>query len=99
MITLRLAAPDRWRLSDPPGGARRPHPTGEKRTMQRRPLLATAAAALAPRITIAQRAAKPLVFVPTADLSSLDPIWTTTQSVQTHGFYVFDTLFGVNAKL
>ena len=67
--------------------------------MQRRTLLATAAAALAPRVTIAQKAARPLVFVPTADLSSLDPIWTTTQSVQNHGFYVFDTLFGVNGKL
>lgn len=68
--------------------------------MKRREFLAAAGAAtLAPRITLAQKAQRPLIFVPTADLSSLDPIWTTTQSVQSHGYYVFDTLFGVDGKL
>ncbi|MBN8909870.1 MAG: ABC transporter substrate-binding protein, partial [Rhodospirillales bacterium] len=37
--------------------------------------------------------------MPTADLSSLDPIWTTTQTVQNHGYYVFDTLYGVDGHL
>jgi len=59
---------------------------------------ATAAAATLAAPAIAQRS-RVLKFVPTADLSSLDPHWTTTQTVQTHGYYVFDTLFGVNAKL
>lgn len=43
--------------------------------MKRREFLAAAGAAtLAPRITLAQKAPRPLIFVPTADLSSLDPI-------------------------
>lgn len=76
--------------------------------MRRRSMLRGIAAAAAgsavtpfaaPRFAIAQKAQKPLVFVPTADLSSLDPIWTTTQTVQNHGFYVFDTLFGVDSQL
>jgi peptide/nickel transport system substrate-binding protein len=71
--------------------------------MHRRSLLraATTAAGVAslPRFAIAQKAQRPLVFVPTADLSSLDPIWTTTQSVQNHGYYVFDTLYGVDGQL
>ena len=69
--------------------------------MKRRALLraaATAAAAGLARPAIAQKS-RVLRYVPTADLSSLDPHWTTTQTVQTHGYYVFDTLFGVNAKL
>ncbi|MBN8871422.1 MAG: ABC transporter substrate-binding protein [Rhodospirillales bacterium] len=71
--------------------------------MQRRHLLRGAAvaagAAALPRLAIAQKAQKPLIFVPTADLSSLDPIWTTTQTVQNHGYYVFDTLYGVDGHL
>jgi peptide/nickel transport system substrate-binding protein len=65
-----------------------------------RSMAAAGAAAAIPLASpaVAQRK-RVLKFVPTADLSSLDPIWTTTQTVQTHGYYVFDTLFGVNAKL
>jgi peptide/nickel transport system substrate-binding protein len=34
--------------------------------------------------------------VPTADLSVLDPSFTTTQVSITHGYYVFDTLYGID---
>lgn len=35
-----------------------------------------------------------LKFVPQANLSSLDPIWTTATVTNNHGYYVFDTLYG-----
>ena len=69
--------------------------------MKRRQFMRTAAAATATTLAapaIAQRA-RTLKFVPTADLSSLDPHWTTTQTVGSHAYYVFDTLYGVNGKL
>jgi len=69
-----------------------------KRRAFMRTAAATAAATTLAAPAVGQRS-RVLKFVPTADLSSLDPIWTTTQTVQTHGYYVFDTLFGVNAKL
>ena len=73
------------------------------RPVRRRQVLAlgaaaTAAATVPTRFAIAQ-AQKPLRFIPTSDLSSLDPHWTTSQGTQTHGFYVFDTLYGVDSKL
>jgi peptide/nickel transport system substrate-binding protein len=37
-----------------------------------------------------------LRYVPTADLSVLEPSWTTTQVSITHGYYVFDTLFALD---
>jgi peptide/nickel transport system substrate-binding protein len=62
--------------------------------MKRRTLLATAAAALAaPRIGNAQ-AAKPLRFVPDADLALVDPVITTSYQTRDHGFMVYDTLYG-----
>ncbi|MCQ4160466.1 ABC transporter substrate-binding protein [Roseomonas sp. GC11] len=39
-----------------------------------------------------------LRFVPQANLSALDPIWTTATVTTNHGFYVFDTLYGVDAQ-
>ena len=73
--------------------------------MRRRALLtSTAAAAVAgtvpTRFAIGQQLAgtnKLLRYIPTADLSVLDPSWTTTQVSITHGYYVFDTLFGLDA--
>ena len=62
--------------------------------MKRRALLAATVAALAaPRIGNAQ-AAKPLRFVPEADLALLDPVVTTSYQTRDHGFMVFDTLYG-----
>jgi peptide/nickel transport system substrate-binding protein len=66
--------------------------------MKRRTLLQTAAATLAaplaaPRISQAANA-RMLRFVPQADVSVLDPIWTTTYPTRDHGYLVFDTLYG-----
>jgi peptide/nickel transport system substrate-binding protein len=44
-------------------------------------------------------AARTLRFVPQANLSVLDPIWTTAAVTIAHGFCVFDTLYGVDGKL
>ena len=72
--------------------------------MRRRALLtsaAVAAATLPARFAIGQQRAgtnKLLRYIPTADLSVLDPSWTTTQVSITHGYYVFDTLFGLDAS-
>src|ERR1019366_4933516 len=74
-------------------------PTPPRRpAMKRRTLLATglaagAAALAAPRIGNAQ-AAKPLRFVPDADLALLDPVVTTSYQTRDHGFMVWDTLYG-----
>ncbi len=72
--------------------------------MRRRTLLTTAAAAALPtRFAIAQAnngagTNKLMRYIPTADLSVLDPSWTTTQVSITHGYYVFDTLFALNSE-
>jgi peptide/nickel transport system substrate-binding protein len=69
--------------------------------MKRRTLLAGAAgvaAATLPRFSIAQPAnARVLRFVPQANLTVLDPIFTTAAVTANHGWLVYDTLFGVNA--
>ena len=65
--------------------------------MKRRTLLAAAAAATAlPRsFAIAQPArARTLRFVPQANLTLLDPIFTTALVTINHGWAIYDTLFG-----
>ena len=74
--------------------------------MRRRTLLTAGAAVvvggvLPSQFAIGQNRAgtnKLLRFIPTADLSVLDPSWTTTQVSITHGYYVFDTLFGLDSS-
>jgi peptide/nickel transport system substrate-binding protein len=62
--------------------------------MKRRDFLAGSAVALAaPRIAAAQGKGV-LKFVPQADLTILDPIWTTATVTRNHAFLVFDTLYG-----
>jgi peptide/nickel transport system substrate-binding protein len=72
--------------------------------MKRRTLLATALAAPAVPPLAAPAIAQPsrpstLKFIPQANLTALDPIWTTATVTNGHGFYVFDTLYGVDAQL
>ncbi len=70
--------------------------------MKRRAFVTAAAAApFAPaKFSIAQGTrAKTLVFIPQANLTLLDPIFTTAQPTVHHGYAVYDLLFGVNAKL
>ena len=66
--------------------------------MNRRGFLAGGAASLLATPAVAQPA-RTLVFVPQANLSSLDPIWTTATVTRNYAFLVFDTLYGLDAKL
>eukprot|EP01037_Dinobryon_pediforme_P002079 gene2079-2116_t len=67
--------------------------------MQRRTLLATAAAATLARPAIAQNATRTLRFVPQSNLSSIDPIWTTADVTRNHAYAIYDTLYGVDTDL
>ncbi len=71
--------------------------------MNRRSLLAGSAAAastaaLPNRVAIAQAPQnRVLKMVPQANLTSLDPIWTTANITRNHGYMIFDTLYGMTA--
>ena len=72
--------------------------------MKRRSFLqagtASVAVAALPRFAIAQPASsRRLRFVPQANLTLLDPIFTTAAVTANHAWMVYDTLFGVNAAL
>jgi len=72
--------------------------------MKRRTILsagvAGAVATSLPNFAIAQPAnTRVLKFVPQANLTLLDPIITTAAVTANHAWMVWDTLFGVNAKL
>ena len=62
--------------------------------MYRRDLLKATPLLMAP--AIARADAKPLRFIPNANLTSIDPISTTALVAAEHGFLVFDTLYGIN---
>jgi peptide/nickel transport system substrate-binding protein len=69
--------------------------------MRRRDLLKVAGASLAaiaaPRIGLAERTNK-LVFVPTEDLSVLDPVFAGGRARRNHAYLVFDTLYGIDTS-
>lgn len=66
--------------------------------MQRREFLAGSAATLAlPAIARAQ-GSRVLKFIPQADLTVLDPVWTTAYVTRNHAFMVFDTLYGQDSS-
>ena len=70
--------------------------------INRRSLLAGSAVLAAPAIVRAQGAgAAPRVLrmVPQANLTSIDPIWTTANITRNYGFMVYDTLYGMTAEL
>ena len=72
--------------------------------MRRRNFLSTGAVTLAAGTLAAPSvrgatAASTIRFVPQADLSSIDPIWTTATVAFNHGFMVYDTLYGLDASL
>src|SRR5262249_56287563 len=49
---------------------------------------------------LSQRAAARVVrLVPHADLANFDPIWTTAYIARNAGLLVWDTLYGMDAKL
>jgi peptide/nickel transport system substrate-binding protein len=66
--------------------------------MRRRTVLATAAASLLARPSLAQ-GARVLKFVPSAALSSVDPLWSLATISYCHGYMVWDTLFSLDSKL
>jgi peptide/nickel transport system substrate-binding protein len=72
--------------------------------MERRTLLKGAAAAAgvaaldSPAVAQPARAAA-LRFVPQANLTALDPIWTSAIVTQMHGYHVYDTLYAVDGQL
>jgi len=68
--------------------------------MKRRDFLAAAAALPIAAPAVAQNTrATTLRMVPQANLAVLDPIFTTATVTGNHGFYVFDTLYGVDEHL
>jgi peptide/nickel transport system substrate-binding protein len=63
--------------------------------MRRRTLLTSLAAAGLPAPTLAQGgAAHTLRFIPNADVTTLDPLNTTSYGVRNHGHMCWDTLYG-----
>jgi peptide/nickel transport system substrate-binding protein len=71
--------------------------------MRRRDLLKTAAAAtltagVAPRLGRGADRAKTLVFVPTSDLTILDPVVTGARPTRNSAYLVFDTLYGIDTE-
>src|ERR1700737_755567 len=68
----------------------------------RRAFAAAAGAAGFAAVGLRRRAQAPdtktLRFIAQADLSALDPIWTTAYITRNHGYMVFDTLFAIDNK-
>jgi peptide/nickel transport system substrate-binding protein len=65
--------------------------------MKRRTLLAAPAFLALPHVARAQ-AGRTLRFIPQADLTVLDPMWTTAYVTRNHAFMVYDTLFGQDSS-
>jgi peptide/nickel transport system substrate-binding protein len=65
--------------------------------ISRRTVLGAAALAplAAPRIAAAE-SARVMKFIPQSELNSIDPAWIPAANVRTHGYMVFDTLFGID---
>ncbi len=66
--------------------------------IRRRTFLGAGSLALAaPRLGGAA-SGRTLRFAPYSDVATLDPVWTTINSTRTHGFLVYDTLYGWDAQ-
>src|SRR5690242_12602794 len=70
----------------------------EEMSMNRRSFLAGSATAALIRPSLAQPAvvgtAKTLTYVPQANLTSLDPVWTTALVTRNCAAMIFETLYG-----
>jgi peptide/nickel transport system substrate-binding protein len=73
--------------------------------VKRRTLLAGTTAAVFAEATLARpgiaqsNAARILRFVPQANLTSPDPVWTTANVTRNHAYLVWDTLYGLDTDL
>ena len=65
--------------------------------LSRRAVLGGAAALAAPRIAAAQ-GSRVLKFVPHADLTIVDPSWTTAYITRNHAMMAYDTLWGTDSN-
>lgn len=61
--------------------------------MKRRAFVAAAGAAMLARPSLAA-GVKPLIFVPQANLTSLDPVWTTATVTRNFAYMVYEMLYG-----
>ena len=66
--------------------------------MFRRGLLATGAAALAVPTVARAQGSRVLRVIPQANLTSLDPIWTTAVVTRNHAYLVYDQLVAMDSK-
>ena len=67
--------------------------------MRRRTFLTTAAASLAAPAIAQPAKTSTMRFIPQANLTSLDPIWTTATVTNNHGYYVYDTLYSAGPDM
>jgi peptide/nickel transport system substrate-binding protein len=66
--------------------------------MNRRQFLAGTAAASLAGPAYAQGNTKILRVIPAANLTSLDPIWTTAPATKNHGYLIYDQIAAVDAQ-
>ncbi|WP_439580255.1 ABC transporter substrate-binding protein [Elioraea sp.] len=64
--------------------------------MKRRTFLGAAAATVAAPALVQGQAARTLKFIPHANLTVVDPIWTTAYITRNSGFLIWDTLYGLD---
>ncbi len=62
--------------------------------MDRRRFLALGAGLLAAPAPVRAEPERTLRFIPQADVTALDPVWTSVYVTRNHGYLVFDTLYG-----
>ncbi len=67
--------------------------------IKRRGLLAAGGAVLAAPSIAAAQGSRVLKFAPQANVSTLDPIWTTQTIARNHGYMVYDVLYGSDEEL
>ena len=67
-------------------------------TLGRRALLAMTAAAVAAPGIVRAEGERVLRFVPQADVTALDPVWTSVYVTRNHAYLVFDTLYGQDSS-
>ena len=66
--------------------------------MRRRDFLAAAAVSTVAAPALAQGSAQVLRTIPSANLTSLDPIWTTAPATKDHAYLIYDQIAAVDAE-